>query len=87
MAFEIIKDAGAAPQRTGGFPSQYPFAKMDVGDAFDAPRDMGSTKLGSDKRRASVAGCASSWARSHNSKVKFVTRLIDEHTVRCWRIA
>ncbi len=63
----------------------YPFADMEVGHYFDMPRDMGRTRK--DNRQASVASAACGYARRHNPAARFITRLVDEHTVRCWRIA
>jgi hypothetical protein len=85
--FAIIKDAGPAPARKGGGVSIYPFAQMEVGDAFDAPRDIGRQKSGNDRRQGIVSACARGYAKKHNPTAKFVTRLIDENTVRCWRVA
>lgn len=90
--FTIIKNAPPVPEkiRSRGRPSLYPFAQMAVGDAFDAPRDLGRIlnsrgEMTSDKRQTSVSSSACSYARKHGGK--FTVRLIDENTVRCWRIA
>ena len=88
MSITVIKNA-PLPSNTAqrGPASIYPFSKMDIGDAFDAPRDRGKTAKGSDKRQNAVSCCARAWARSHNTSAKFTVRVIDENTVRCWRVA
>ena len=80
--FEIIKNA---PPPIGG--SKYPFRLLEVNDAFDAPRDKGKTKSGSDKRQNYISNAAVYWAKRYNPTAKFTVRLHDEHTVRCHRIA
>ncbi|MBK9496684.1 MAG: hypothetical protein IPO08_19720 [Xanthomonadales bacterium] len=65
----------------------YPFAEMQVGDCFDAPRDKGRNAHGKDMRQLSVAAAAASWAKRNKAAAKFSARLLDEHNVRCWRIA
>ena len=87
MSFKIIKDAGPLPKRMARREILYPFAEMDIGDAFDAPRDKGKAPSGADRRQGAIAGSANAWARRHNPSAKFTVRRIDEHTVRCWRIA
>ena len=84
--FEIIKNAPtpSVKNRPSGF-KIYKFELMDVGDAFDAPRDMGRGKQ--DRRSASIHSAAIRWAKKHNPSAKFTVRLHDENTVRCWRIA
>lgn len=83
--FEIIK-AATIPLKIGGM-HEYPFAQMDVGDGFDAPRDMGKFKSGTDRRQSSISANARHYVRRHNSAAKFTVRIIDEHTVRCIRTA
>lgn len=65
----------------------YPFAELEVGQHFDAPRDMGRTERG-DRRQGTIIDSARGW-RKYNGKPdhRFTIRLIDEHTVRCTRIA
>ncbi len=65
----------------------YPFDRMDIGDCFDALRNMGNAYSYSDKRQASITSSARMWALRNNPNAVFVTRLIDGSTVRCWRIA
>ena len=71
MTIKIIKNAEMPKPR-----ANYPFADMEVGDAFDYPG--GSTK---------VATAAFQWRKRNNPAVKFTVRKIDENTVRCWRVA
>lgn len=80
--FEVIKNAG-----TPSPVNQYPFAKLEVGDAFDAPRDMKSCSTKRDTRQVSILNAARYYSKHYNPEAKFTTRIIDENTVRCWRIA
>lgn len=64
----------------------YPFAQMEVGDSFDAPRDMGR-RQGRDARQAVLLSRAYDYTKKHNPKARFTVRLIDDQTVRVWRIA
>lgn len=83
--FEIKKGI-ALPKRAEARVAKYPFAKMEVGDCFDVPRDKGLNKHGRDLTQNSLGGAARSFAALHNSTAKFATRQIDEKTIRCWRI-
>ena len=65
----------------------YPFATMEVGDIFDAPRTMGRYTSRADARQASIIASAHAWAKRNNPTARFATRIIDEATVRCRRIA
>lgn len=65
----------------------YPFPDMEVGDAFDAPRDLGKCPRGCDRRQKSINSAACNWARRNNPSARFTTSLIDENTVRCRRDA
>lgn len=88
MAFEVNKEKIPLPTIDNrGRPSEYPFAQMEVGDSFDAPRDMGNNASGTDKRQNAIGNSARGYAKRHNPTAKFTARLIDENTVRCWRIA
>lgn len=84
----IIADPGPVPPiRRGSRPIKYPFAQMAVGQAFDVPR---CGKRDSDHgclTQRNVSSCANQWRKRHNPSAKFTVRVIDEHTVRCWRIA
>lgn len=87
MRFEINSVRLPAPTKRGR-PTVYPFATMKVGDSFDAPRDQGiriSGKSQRDVRCAQVTSAAAAYSRRYGGK--FATRIIDLHTVRCWRIA
>lgn len=83
--FPVIKAAPPLPNGQGK--PCYPFADMEVGDAFDCPRDQGLTIYGKDNRQKNVATSAAGWARRHNPSARFSVRIIDERTVRCRREA
>lgn len=85
MMFEIRRNAPPLANRQGS--PCCPFDDMNVGDAFDAPRDQGLTPYGKDRRQRNVATSAAAWARRHNPAARFAVRIIDEHTVRCRREA
>lgn len=67
-------------------PMQYPFDDMAVGDHFDRPRDRGMVN-GSDRRQKSIMAAAKAWRKRRGSDAQFTTRLIDDNTVRCWRVS
>jgi hypothetical protein len=73
--------------RRGGRPVKYDFAGMDVGRHFDVPRCGQKTNGGSCRTQNRVNSCALQWAKKHNPTARFTVRIIDDHTVRCWRIA
>ena len=81
--FEISKERVDIPTKGGPL---YPFADMKVGEHFDAPRDMGTGKNGSDRRQNSIGTSARGYKKRSGSSAKFTIRVIDENTVRCWRI-
>ena len=85
--FEIIKNAPPPVEIRGGQIKIYNFDLMEVGDAFDAPRDLGRGCNKQDMRQNSIGSSARNWAKKHNPAAKFSVRLYDEHTVRCHRIA
>ena len=86
--FEIEKGVPVpAGKRGGGRKAIYPFDTMSVGDSFAVPRDKGVTKAGGDVRQSTVSSCARLYARKHNPSAKFTVRVVDENTLRCWRIA
>lgn len=65
----------------------YPLHEMEVGQAFDAPRDMGLTSSNTDRRAHAVSCAIYMFRRRRNPSAHFTTRLIDDQTVRCWRVA
>ena len=72
---EIKKDIPAPDKREY---NSYPFAKMDVGDCFDAPIED----------TVKIRPAATYWSKRHATGVKFTIRVIrDEGVVRCWRLA
>lgn len=83
--FRIIRNAPPLPPSRPGTAPIYPFADLEPGDAFDAPRDMGADKFGKDRRLSSVQTSARSWAKRHNPDARFSVRCIDQDTVRCRR--
>jgi hypothetical protein len=92
--FQIIKNAplpergsGSSDRAAFGTFGGYPFAEMKIGDAFDAPRDMGRTRKGADGRQAHVSKHASTYSSFRDKSFKCATRIIDDNTVRVWRIA
>lgn len=75
-----------APKRKGGGQSAvYPFAHMEVAQAFDAPDDMGKRGHASN-RQNSIVNCARGYAKKHNPTARFATRTHDGF-VRCHRVA
>ena len=83
--FEIIKNAPPPPVKASS--EIYPFVSMEVGDAFDAPRDMGKTRTGGDRRQNSINAATQTYRKAHNSAAKFTVRILDADTVRCRRFA
>ena len=65
----------------------YPFAAMKPGDSFAAPMDMGKREGGKDKRQQSIIGSARRWANKHSPNSVFITRQMEDGTVRCWRLS
>ena len=82
--FKVDKGGKPMPSRKGGRLAIYPFSEMEVGDTFDAPRDMGPDHKGSDKRQHAIRSAASHYTRRHG--MIFEVRCIDENTVRCKRV-
>jgi hypothetical protein len=79
MTYEIKK--GISKPEARGRGTQYPFSAMEVGDCFEAPNDMGSTK-----RRNTISSCAWSYARKDGTGKSFSTRVSKDKTmVVCWR--
>lgn len=88
MTIEIETGVPIPPPKGGcGRPHRYPFAGMNVGDSFAVPRVRGEKReCGSDRVQARISNAAGRWVRRHKSQARFVVRVIDETTVRCWRI-
>jgi hypothetical protein len=82
----VIQYGMTMPKSKTGRTSAYPFDQMNVGASFDAPRDMGKTKTGSDKRQNTLTACASAWAKKNGGTAKFKTAIMDDNTVRVMRI-
>ena len=94
--FEIKKDIPVPPVSERGVmasKSRYPFRHMEVGDCFDAPRDMPPRMFGPEKkykkdgRQHSIYTAARLFAKYHKNGFEFCTKLLDDNTVRCWRTA
>ena len=89
MNYAIIKDAGPVPPRKSGTwarRSIYPFAEMEVGDAFDVPR-VGQCADGSTDKAQRRVGSGVTAFEKRNPGTEFTARIWDETTVRCWRVA
>ena len=85
--FEIKRGAPIPPPKAGpGARVPYPFDKMEVGDCFDAAR-IGRKGKGNDITQTRISAAANAWAKINSPTAKFTTRIIDDKTVRCWRIA
>lgn len=67
---------------------KYPFHKMEVGDAFDMPRNLGfvSSNL-LDRRHRNIRMAANYYIRTKNPDARFTVNCIDRDTVRCRRTA
>lgn len=83
--YDIVKGGKPMPNGYKGRPLVYPFDRMEVGDTFDAPRDVGLTTSGSDKRQHMIHTSAKRYGQ-RNGKT-FMVRIVDEYTVRCKRIS
>ena len=87
--FVIIKDAPMPTRARGGRRGEckYPWASMEVGDAFDVPA-RGPTKSGKqDLAQNSLTTSARTWAMINGKDAyRVTTYLVDGgKTVRCWR--
>lgn len=71
--FEIIKNADLPKQRQGS--PKYPFAELEVGDAFDVPSEM-SRK---------VRSASSHWAKNNGRKL--TCRELPDGSLRVYRAA
>lgn len=69
----------------------YPFKSMTVGSSFSIPDSADQKRPdGGSMAQGKLASAARNWARSHNSKAKFCTRVLVEDgkpVARIWRIA
>jgi hypothetical protein len=66
--------------------THYPFADMEVGDAFDMPR-IGKNNAGEDIMQKRICAASRVRSKSRGGLAKFTTRIHDDKTVRCYRIA
>ena len=81
--FEISKTRLPIPSARAGGITTYPLRTMEVGEHFDAPNDMGKTKVGSSKRALAISSAGRNVA---NKGKKFATRQVGD-IIRCWREA
>lgn len=82
MAYEIVKDKPLPPRvKVGGRPTKYPFAEMEVGDAFCVP---GGENIGVCQAR--VCTTAKQYVQNSAPDKKFTTRRLDGN-VWVWRTA
>ena len=77
MTFTIIKDTPPL-----SLASKYPFAEMQIRDAFDFPVAQDWIK-----KRDQIRSAANYWKKAFGSEAKFSVRLINEITGRCRRNA
>lgn len=80
--FEIIKDAGPVPK--GKRSAKYPFADMEIGDAFDVPLAGEKHITGSDLNRVRLQTSATGAGKRFG--MKFTIRQLADK-IRCWRVA
>lgn len=78
--YTIIENPGPA------YRSKYPFAEMKPGQAFDVPRNGGRNQWGQDTVQMKVSRSASAYVRRHDPEARFTVRVLDDATIRCWRI-
>lgn len=83
--YKIDRGGKPMPEPYNGRPPLYPFHDMEVGDTFDAPRDLGLTTGGSDRRQHILATAAKRHGDTYGKE--FIVRCVDKQTVRCKRIA
>ena len=85
--FDVFTPSEQVPQTAvRGRAPTYPFATMKVGEAFDAPDDMGLDVRKASKRQRTIGCAACGFAKRQNFAVKFATRKIGD-VIRCYRIA
>lgn len=80
----------AAPPRGGpkvgsGRPAEYPFAAMQPGDCFLAPRDRGVDSKHCDNRANIIRACAASFNRRTGNEWRWIVRVYDKDWIACWR--
>jgi hypothetical protein len=88
--FEIEKGIPVPPRKAGKGStgeSKYPFAEMAVGDSFAVARSGKKVGRSPCATQNAVNSRAQGWVKKNNPSAKFTIRIIDDKTVRCWRIA
>lgn len=85
MTFTIIKNAPIPAKDTGpkNRISKYPFAEMELGDAFDVPLEAKKTIAAI---RGRISNAAATFCKK-NVGFKFTTRKMPDGCIRVWRIA
>ncbi len=61
------------------------FDLMNVGDFFDVPRDLGTTKYGQDRRQVYVGRSARHYVNNHAPTAAFKTKASPD-SIRCTRV-
>lgn len=75
----------AQPLRSG-MPPKYPFAQMEVGDHFFAPRDGRKDPLKGDAVQRNVSACSNGWRKRNAPSACFTTLVVSADQVLCRRI-
>lgn len=76
--YQIVDDLPIPERRRGTKETMYPFASMNVGQAFKFKAD--------EKELKRVNAAVNSYKKNHPSQF-FAVRRIDENTYGCWRTA
>lgn len=82
MAFEIVDNLKMPQVTRGTRSSKYPFAELEVGQAFVIPADEVPAK-GLTSVRAAINGFRSAYGKDK----KFTTRNLEDGAVGVWRTA
>lgn len=72
--------------RRGGRPTKYHFAGLAVGQPMDVAR-CGTVDAKGCRTQRNVSICGIKWAKRNAPGRRFTVRVIDDATVRVWRIA
>jgi hypothetical protein len=57
-------------------PQRFPFAQMEINDSFEIPKEV---------HRQTVSTSANRYAQKTGKK--FITRVMPDKTIRCWRVS
>jgi hypothetical protein len=80
MTFEIYDDLDIPVNARSARSSKYPFAQLDIGQAFVIPAE--ETPM---KGVASVRAAAYSFKRTHKADYKFLIRVLEGGDIGVWR--